>query len=132
MQECDGEDPVNEDILGVPGIRQSVGKDDPLFDGVDLHEQLWDLGYCEIYAVSDLTVLGHDAVAQGVLIVADAWNLDARQMPFIEWWVGEDNGLLVTGSGAKWAAANEGDVSEYPMNRVMKPLQMQWTDRKFE
>ena len=56
-----------------------VGPGDPLFAGSALHAQLWDLGCCEIFAVSDLAVLDGDDVSQGILIVANAWDLDEPQ-----------------------------------------------------
>jgi hypothetical protein len=128
MPACEVEDePFILELLREPGIRQSAGPDDPLFADVALHNYLQSLGYCTIFFVSKLEVLLSD-VPEGVLIVADAWNLNEQDMNVIEEWVDSNNGLLVAGSGAKWVEANGGHVSDYPMNQVMRRFGMQWTD----
>jgi hypothetical protein len=123
---------IDEDedwFLNKPGVRLSVGPDDPLFAGSALHAWLWEREYCQIYAVHDLTVLDSDDVSQGVLIVADAREMDEAQITSARGWVEwDDNGLLVTGSGTEWARANGGDMERYPMNRIMSPLGMYFPD----
>ena len=123
---------IDEDedwFLDLPGIRLSASPDDPLFAGSPLHAWLWELGYCQVYAVSDLTVLDSDDVAQGVLIVADAREMEEAQIASARGWVEwDDNGLLVTGSGTEWARANGGDLEYYPMNRIMSHFEMRFSD----
>jgi hypothetical protein len=116
-------------FLNQRGIRLSVGPDDPLFAGSPLHAWLWALGYCQVFAVSDLTVLDSDDVAQGVLIVADAREMSEQQIASAQLWVAEDsNGLVVTGSGPEWVRINGGDLESYPMNRIMSHFGMRFAD----
>ena len=117
-------------IFGWQGIQRSLGPNDPLFAGSALHKKLWQWGYCEIYAISDLTLLDteHKADAsQGVLIVANPWQMDDKQQKSLrEWVIDDDNGLLIAGSGKKWAEANSGDYSSYPINKIMRIFNLQW------
>ena len=117
-------------IFGWPGIQRSLGPDDPLFAGSALHKKLWEWGYCEIYAISDLTLLdtAYDPdVAQGVLIVANPFQMDHKQQKSLrEWVIDSDNGLLIAGSGENWADAHSGDYSSYPINKIMRIFNLQW------
>lgn len=114
-------------------IQRSLGPGDPLFAGSALHRKLWEWGYCEIYAISDLTLLdtSHELdVSQGILIVANPWQIDERQQKSLrEWVIDGDNGLLIAGSGEKWAKANSGDYASYPINQIMEIFDLQWKEQ---
>ena len=85
---------------------------------------------------------------KGVLVIGNAWgNLTDTEIKAIENFVSNGGGLFVVGLGWSWnqlsttnpyfkckeqeqiQGQNVNDMSTYPMNRVVEPYKMRWTEK---
>lgn len=85
---------------------------------------------------------------KGVLVIGNAWgNLTDTEIKAIEKFVSNGGGLFVVGLGWSWnqdsttnpdfkckeqeqiQGQNVNDMSTYPMNRVVEPYKMRWTEK---
>ena len=98
------------------------------------------------YVVNDLSgPIDQPALAgAGVLIVGNAWgDLSDAEIDAVEQFVAAGGGLLVAGLGWSWQQDSRGqgldctgkaqrqavdDMATYPMNRLVKPYRMRWTE----
>ncbi|MDZ4762183.1 MAG: toll/interleukin-1 receptor domain-containing protein [Alphaproteobacteria bacterium] len=98
------------------------------------------------YSVNDLPGQIDDQKLDGagLLIIGNAWgDLADSEIGAIERFVSRGGGLLVAGLGWSWQGSSKGqgldcigkamrqdveDMSTYPMNRLVKPYGMRWTE----